>query len=116
MQNSFGSLYKSVFPLGPGTLWELPKLLLASRDGRRVAPGSFSPSLCLPWVELGTGIAYGWDFKSFRDPGKERPLKGIVAVIYESLTTKSSLLCLLGTRYMPDIMGNTLHTEEAWRY
>jgi len=62
-------------------LWELQKLVFTSRDGRHVAPGSFSPSLCLPWMELVIGIAYGWDFKSFRDPGKERPLKGVVSVI-----------------------------------
>lgn len=81
MQYSSGSLYKSVFPLGPGPLWELQKLLFSSRDGKHVAPGSFSSSLCLPWMELVIRIVYSWDFKSFGDPGKERPPKGIVTVI-----------------------------------
>lgn len=56
------------------------KLLLPGRDRKCVAPGSFSP-LCLPWIELVIGIAYGWDFKSFGDSGKKGPLKGIVIVI-----------------------------------
>lgn len=59
----------------------LQKLFLAGGDGRCVALGSFLPSFCLLWIELVMGIAYGWNFKSLRTLGKERPLRGIVTVI-----------------------------------
>lgn len=38
---------------------------------------------CLYWIELVVNIACGWDFKSFRTPGKEALLilSGIVTVI-----------------------------------
>lgn len=47
-----------------------------------MAPGISHPSsLCLLCIELVVKIAYGWDFKSFRTPGKEKSLRGLFTVI-----------------------------------